>query len=197
MVDPERFRQVDEVARARELARRFGCDFVDLHRFSLKEEILKRVPAELMFRFNFVPLEETPDGRLAISIADPSQLLLIDEISLLLGRRLVVLVAALSQISEVLRRIDPHAKEAAENPPDDPLGGLTILMLRFALRKSPGRTCAPGPPRLIQTKSGDAPNKTISLDWLFRRHATSNSPVLKIPTSGNTSQKWGTRFPSL
>lgn len=122
MIDPERFRQVDEVARARELARRFGCDFVDLHRFSLKEEILKRVPAELMFRFNFVPLEETPDGRLAISIADPSQLLLIDEISLLLGRRLVVLVAALSQISEVLRRIDPHAKEAAENPPDDPLG---------------------------------------------------------------------------
>jgi type IV pilus assembly protein PilB len=67
------------------LARRFGCDFVDLHRFSLNEEIVSRVPTELMFRFNFLPLEEMPDGRLAISIADPSQLLLIDEISLFIG----------------------------------------------------------------------------------------------------------------
>jgi hypothetical protein len=39
----------------------------------------------LMFRYKFVPLEETADGKLAIAIADPSQLMMIDEISLLLG----------------------------------------------------------------------------------------------------------------
>lgn len=121
MVDRDRLHRSDDVGKARELAHRFGCDFVDLHRFTLNEEILKRVPAELMFRFNFVPLQEMPDGRLAISIADPSQLMLIDEISLLLGRRLVVRVAALSQIAEILRGIDPQSKEMVENPPDEPL----------------------------------------------------------------------------
>ncbi len=39
-----------------------------------------------MFRYNFVPLEETPDGKLAIAIGRPSQLMMIDEISLLLQK---------------------------------------------------------------------------------------------------------------
>ena len=42
-----------------------------------------------MFRYNFIPLEETRDGKLAIAIADPSQLMMIDEISLLLSKRIV------------------------------------------------------------------------------------------------------------
>jgi type IV pilus assembly protein PilB len=53
---------------------------------------------DLMFRYNFVPLEETR-RTLAIAIADPSQLMMIDEISLLLGKRIVTKVATLKQIS--------------------------------------------------------------------------------------------------
>jgi type IV pilus assembly protein PilB len=48
-----------------------------------------------MFRYNFVPLEDKEDGRLLIAIADPSQLMMIDEIGLLLGRRIVTKVASL------------------------------------------------------------------------------------------------------
>jgi len=59
-----------------------------------------------MFRYNFVPLEETEDGRLAIAIADPSQLMMIDEISLLLGKRIVTKVATLAQISEILKKTE-------------------------------------------------------------------------------------------
>jgi type IV pilus assembly protein PilB len=59
-----------------------------------------------MFRYNFVPLEETADGRLAIAIADPSQLMMIDEISLLLGKRIVTKVATLAQISEILKKTE-------------------------------------------------------------------------------------------
>lgn len=117
MIEFKKFNQAHEVARAQELALQFGCGFVNLDGFALNEEILKHVPAELMFRFNFVPLEETPDGRIAISVADPSQLLLIDEISLLLGRRLVVRVASLGQIAKVLRGIDPQSREMVESPP--------------------------------------------------------------------------------
>lgn len=120
MNNPDNSRHADEVVRAEELARQYGCEFADLHNFRLNPEILKRVPAELMLRFNFLPLEETPDGRLAISLADPSELLLIDEISLLLGRRLIVRVATLSRINEILRGIDPSQQHMTSDPTDDP-----------------------------------------------------------------------------
>ena len=39
-----------------------------------------------MFRYNFVPLEQR-EGRLAIAVSDPSKLMVLDEISGLLGTR--------------------------------------------------------------------------------------------------------------
>ncbi len=75
---------VTDLERAQDVARRYRCEFVDLTEFQLHHELFKKIPVELMFRYNFVPLEETADGKLAIAIADPSQLMMIDEISLLL-----------------------------------------------------------------------------------------------------------------
>jgi Type II secretion system (T2SS), protein E, N-terminal domain len=92
--------------RAREVAGRYGCEFIDLRNFSLNPDILEKVPVDLMLRYSFVPLEEMQDGRLVIAIADPSQLMMIDEISVLLGKRLMVRVAALTQIIEVLHNTD-------------------------------------------------------------------------------------------
>ena len=59
-----------------------------------------------MFRDNFIPLEELPGGKLAIAIADPGQLPIIDEIAMLLGRRIVARVATLSQISDILKKTE-------------------------------------------------------------------------------------------
>src|SRR6202041_982129 len=96
----------EELERAQDIARRYRCQFVDLHNFSLHHDLFKTIPVHLMFRYNFVPLEETEDGRLAIAIADPSQLMMIDEISLLLGKRIVTKVATLAQISEILKKTE-------------------------------------------------------------------------------------------
>ncbi len=120
MSAPNNFSSLEDVDRAREVARRYRCEFVDLHPFKLKQEFFKSVPLALMFRYNFLPLEETQDGRLAIALADPSPLMLIDEISLLLGRRLIVRVAARSQISDALKGIDPNAQETTSTSADEP-----------------------------------------------------------------------------
>ena len=112
----------DDITKAQELASRYRCDFVDLRNVKLNVDIFGRVPPALTFRHCFVPLEEMHDGRLAIAIADPSQLMLIDEISLLLGKRLVIRVTPLAQINEILRGIDPDSKEIAGHSPDDPSG---------------------------------------------------------------------------
>jgi len=96
----------EELEKAQDVARRYRCQFVDLHNFQLHHDLFKTISPHLMFRYNFVPLEETEDGRLAIAIADPSQLMMIDEISLLLGKRIVTKVATLAQISEILKKTE-------------------------------------------------------------------------------------------
>src|ERR1700756_3179472 len=104
----------DELERARDIARRYRCEFVDLNDFQLQHDLFKKIPVDLMFRYNFVPLEETQEGKLAIAIADPSQLMMIDEISLLLGKRIVTKVSTLKQISDILKKTEQSQRVLEE-----------------------------------------------------------------------------------
>jgi type IV pilus assembly protein PilB len=114
-----------ERERAQDVARRYRCEFVDLHDFQLHHDLFSKIPPRLMFSYNFVPLEETHDGRLAIAIADPSQLMMIDEISLLLGKRIVTKVATLAQISEILKKTE-QSKRVLEDASE----GFTLDVVR-------------------------------------------------------------------
>src|SRR5919198_1340899 len=102
-----------EETRARDLARRYRCEFVDLRNFHIHHELFRSVPVDLMFRYNFVPLEER-DGNMVIALADPSQLMMIDEVGLLLGKRLVTKVATLSQISDLLKKTEQSQRVLEE-----------------------------------------------------------------------------------
>jgi type IV pilus assembly protein PilB len=94
-----------EVEQARRLAERYRCQFVDLRDQRIDPELFRSIPAEMMFRYNFVPLE-AHDTTLVVAIADPSQLHLTDELSLLLGKRLQIRVATASQIGDLLKRTE-------------------------------------------------------------------------------------------
>jgi type IV pilus assembly protein PilB len=90
---------------ARRLAERYRCPFVDLREQRIDPELFRSIPAELMFRYKFVPLE-SHDTTLTVAMADPSQLQLTDELSLLLGKRLQIKVATASQIDDLLKRTE-------------------------------------------------------------------------------------------
>jgi type II secretory ATPase GspE/PulE/Tfp pilus assembly ATPase PilB-like protein len=90
---------------ARRLAERYRCPFVDLKEQRIDPELFRSIPAELMFRYKFVPLE-SHDSTLTVAMADPSQLQLTDELSLLLGKRLQIKVATTSQIDDLLKRTE-------------------------------------------------------------------------------------------
>jgi type IV pilus assembly protein PilB len=90
---------------ARRLAERYRCPFIDLQEQRIDPELVRSIPAELMFRYNFVPLESR-DSVLVVAMADPSQLQLTDELSLLLGKRLHIKVATASQIGDLLKRTE-------------------------------------------------------------------------------------------
>src|SRR5271155_1175058 len=94
-----------EAERSKLLAQRYRCSFIDLRDQRIDPELFRSIPAELMFRYNFVPLE-AHDHSLAIAVSDPSQVLVNDELSLLLGKRLQIKVATTSQIDDLLKRTE-------------------------------------------------------------------------------------------
>src|SRR6201986_2729181 len=115
----------DETARAQALALRYRSEFVDLKNFRIQHDLFRTVPVDMMFRYNFVPLEQHQD-RLVIAVSDPSRLMMIDEISSLLGQRIVARVATLSQITDLLKKTEQSQRvldEASEGLTFDVLTG--------------------------------------------------------------------------
>ena len=94
-----------ERERSRRTAERYRCPFVDLNEVRIDPDLFRSIPAELMFRFNFVPLEAR-ENQLIVAVADPSHVLLSDELPLLLGKKLVLKVATPTQISDLLKRTE-------------------------------------------------------------------------------------------
>jgi type IV pilus assembly protein PilB len=96
---------VDEREVARKLAGRYRCAFVDLSEQRIDPELFRTIPADLMFRYNFVPLE-VQNNSLSIAVSDPSLVLLSDELPLLLGKKLAIKVATAKQIGDILKRTE-------------------------------------------------------------------------------------------
>src|SRR5712691_680232 len=103
----------DEVANSKALASRYRCEFVDLREVRIDHDLFHSVPVDLMFRYNFVPIN-AQNGHLDIALADPRNLNLIDELSILLQKKLHVKVATLSQISDLLKKTEQSQRVLEE-----------------------------------------------------------------------------------
>src|SRR5436190_1824329 len=90
---------------ARKLAERYRYAFIDLREQRIDAELFRTIPADLMFRYNFVPLE-LQNNVLAIAAADPGQVQMSDELPLLLGKKLLIRVATARQIGDLLKRTE-------------------------------------------------------------------------------------------
>jgi len=102
-----------EIEQARAMAERYRCEFVDLREGAIDHDLFRSIPVDLMFRYNFVPLKAV-DGTLEIALSDPRNLNLIDELTLLLNRKLRVKVATLTQISELLKKTEQSQRVLEE-----------------------------------------------------------------------------------
>ncbi|HEX2770074.1 MAG TPA: ATPase, T2SS/T4P/T4SS family [Geobacteraceae bacterium] len=94
---------VTEEAVSCALAEQFGLEFVDLQGFKIDEAILSEFPPDVIYRLHFVPLYQE-DETLVIAIADPTDVINLDELELLLDRPLKIKVAAKSQIAQIIKR---------------------------------------------------------------------------------------------
>jgi type IV pilus assembly protein PilB len=102
-----------EAEQARAIASRYRCEFVDLREGVIDHELFRSIPVDLMFRYNFVPLR-WQNETLDIALSDPRNLSLIDELTLLLNKKLRVKVATLSQISELLKKTEQSQRVLEE-----------------------------------------------------------------------------------
>jgi len=108
-----RLSPLEETEQAKAFAARYRCEFVDLREALIDHDLFRSVPVDLMFRYNFVPMQ-AHDGTLDIALADPRNLNLIDELTLLLNKKLRVKVATLSQISELLKKTEQSQRVLEE-----------------------------------------------------------------------------------
>jgi type II secretory ATPase GspE/PulE/Tfp pilus assembly ATPase PilB-like protein len=105
--------QAAEVAQARRLAERYRLPFVDAAHFNIDHELFRSIPADLMLRYGFVPYRR--DGNaLAIVVSDPTDIPMIDELGVLLGTPIKVMVAAPSAIQGILKKSESSTRVLEE-----------------------------------------------------------------------------------
>ncbi|HTM02530.1 MAG TPA: GspE/PulE family protein [Vicinamibacterales bacterium] len=103
----------EEVVRSRRLADRYRLEFVDMDEFRINQELFRSIPADLMLRYGFVPY--TRDGNtLVIVVSDPTDLPMIDELSVILGMPIRVTVGAPSAIQSILKKSESSQRVLEE-----------------------------------------------------------------------------------
>ncbi len=92
-----------EIQQAQDLAARCRLQYVDLEHFQPDHDLFRSVPVELMFRYNFLPYRKENDN-LVVVTSDPTNVPVLDEISLLLKTPIRASVGTESAIQELLKK---------------------------------------------------------------------------------------------
>ena len=92
-----------EAARAQRLAQQYGFEYVQLDHFQVDHQLFKDIPLDLMIRYQFLP-EKRENGHIAVVVGDPTDVLKLDELELLLGVPLKVKVASPAAIRDKLQK---------------------------------------------------------------------------------------------
>ena len=116
----------DDVAAARALAARIGFLFDPLDEFHIDPELFRAIPVEVMLRYQFLPLHS--DGEvLRIVMADPSDVVQLNEVELVLARPLDVVVGPPSRIADILEK-----SESTQRVLDEATEGFQLQLVQEA-----------------------------------------------------------------
>lgn len=109
----EQINALAERETAERLAQRYRLNFIQLENFPVDYTLVQSLPVDLMLRNKFVPLRRE-NGHMVIAMADPSDLMLLDELKAQLKVPLKVEVATGSAIEGVLRKGDASQRVLQE-----------------------------------------------------------------------------------
>jgi type IV pilus assembly protein PilB len=103
---------------ARVVAERFGLDYVDLAIYDLDMGAAQLLSAEAAKRYQAVPIGFTDDGTLLLAMADPTNVLTIDDLAMMTGRRVRPVAASVEDLNLLLTRL-AHLDESIEDIVED------------------------------------------------------------------------------
>jgi type IV pilus assembly protein PilB len=107
---------------ARVVAERYGLDYIDLSVYELDMGAVNLLEMEAIRRYRAVPVGFLEDGALLLAMADPTNVLTVDDVAMLTGRRvrasaasiedLNILITRLSRVEQSVEAIAEHELEA-------------------------------------------------------------------------------------
>src|SRR5271154_5675948 len=90
---------------ARVVAERFGLDFVDLSVYELDMGAVNLISSTTAKRYQAVPVGFTDDGALLLAMANPTNVLTIDDVGMMTGRRIRPAAASVEDLNLLLTRL--------------------------------------------------------------------------------------------
>jgi type IV pilus assembly protein PilB len=90
---------------ARVVAERFGLDFVDLTVYDLDMGAVSLISIQTAKRYQAVPVGFTDDGSVLLAMANPTNVLTIDDVGMMTGRRIRPAAASVEDLNLLLARL--------------------------------------------------------------------------------------------
>ena len=126
----------DQLSRA--IAERFGLQHADLNIYKTDLSALNLIPAQAARRFNAAPIGFDADGALLVAMADPSNVLALDDIKLMTGHELRPVVSSPDDIAALIgrmSRLDDAVAAAVQEEEEE--YGATVTEIRESADDAP------------------------------------------------------------
>jgi type IV pilus assembly protein PilB len=105
---------------ARVLAERFGIERIDLTVFRIDNDLARLVDPSFVRRYDAIPVGQDDEGQLLLAMADPANMLAIDDVTMITGMAVRPVVAAYDDIHRLSVRLGNDLPDlSAEDGGDD------------------------------------------------------------------------------
>jgi type IV pilus assembly protein PilB len=127
----------DQLSRA--LAERYGLDHLDLNAFKVEMAAANLVSSTAAKRYQAVPVAFVDKGTVLVAMADPANVLAVDDLAIITGYEVRVAVAPPEDISALIARLDrlEDVVAEAEAEPDEGEDGADVVNLRPSADDAP------------------------------------------------------------
>ncbi len=116
---------------ARVVAERFGLDFVDLSVYDLDMGAVNLISVDAAKRYQAVPVGYSEDGALVLAMSNPTNVLTIDDIGMMTGRRIRPAAASVEDLNLLLARLtsmDESIEDLVEEGAEDAEDSASLLV---------------------------------------------------------------------
>ncbi|MBT8212378.1 MAG: Flp pilus assembly complex ATPase component TadA [Acidimicrobiia bacterium] len=105
---------VAETDLVRTLARQIGIEFVDLDEQNVDPAATALIPDYLQVRFTALPIGFDDDGKLIVAMADPANVIAIDDMRAASGREISARVATRSALEDAIQRYSSYSESVTD-----------------------------------------------------------------------------------